>query len=375
MKSFRMIFAALVVLAAVSAARAQTKESAPQEPPFTQENEFETPSTPAQTAPTTAPKDDIMSIEDELKAAEPKKEQSGPVNLNENVPEAGGKAENDNNVIPVEPEKQSAQEEPAVIPVEQPAKQVAPYQAPKADEVVRQSPKGGVEYIHHPQAAKGLLRIEQDGTYVYKTSEKTGYSTTGTFRVGSMTDAPKITGPNGVTFTMMYQGAPVPIFLFDYEMRPFKSVPQIIGQFGLGLLYAQGNGRFSCNGCAIDGQEAKEKYTFLAIPLDAGLTYRFQYADRQWFVPYVSGGGMYIPVAELRDDDASPHGTGTPGVYGAAGAMFSISSISKETAFTLRNEYDIANLWLTAEFRYMKTFNDELDFTTGIISVGIGVDY
>ncbi|WP_246845282.1 hypothetical protein [Bdellovibrio sp. NC01] len=376
MRSLRLSLAVLATLSSMQMAKAQSQESAPQEPPYTQENEFEnsTPSTPAQS-------DDVLSIEDEIRsanpqtpAAEPKQEQKS-VNLNETVPEAGPE-------VPVEPsqEKPSEQitnEEPAVIPVA-PVVEVHPSQEIKAGEVVRQSPKGGVEYIHHPQAAKGLLMIEKDGSYIYRTREDHKFSQTGTIRVGMM-DAPKITSADGATnFETMYKGPPVPVVMFDYEWQPFTSFGRLGIQGGLGVIVAQGNGRFACDPAqcgTMNGTEAKEKYTFVAVPLNLGVIYRLEWADRQLFAPYISGGGTYIPVAEFRDDDKSPNAVGTPGVYGAGGLMINLSRIDRETAFTLKNEYGIANLWLTAEYRYLKTFNEELDFSSSIVTLGVGVDY
>ncbi|MDG0817054.1 hypothetical protein [Bdellovibrio svalbardensis] len=366
MRSLKLSLAAMMTLASLQTAHAQPKESAPQEPPYTQdENEFDTPAESGTT-------DEMLSIEDEIKSAEPnptapvqvaepKKEES-TVNLNEKVPEAGGK-------------NLTAEEEPSVIPVS-PVVEVKPAKKIQYGEVVRQSPKGGVEYIHHPQAAKGLLVIEKDGTYVYKTKDSGAYNKTGTFRIGTM-DAPTIVSKDGTTnFVTMYHGSPVPIFMFDFEWQPFTSFGRLGVQAGVGFLIEQGRGRFACDNCGtLNGTESKEKYTFIAVPLNLGGIYRLEWTSHQWLAPYISGGGTYIPVAEVRDDNTAPKAVGTPGVYGAGGMMFNVSAFDRNTAFTLRNEYGISNLWLTAEYRYLKTFNEDLDFTSNIITLGIGVDY
>ncbi len=381
MRFLKYSLAAMMTLASLQVAHAQPNESAPQEPPYTQEeNEFDTTTTHSNTT------DDVLSIEDELKSAEPKvakpsekeepKKEESTVNLNEKVPEAGS-----SNIEDELQKSISEEEQPSVIPVS-PVVEVKPSVPVMQNETVRQSPKGGVEYIHHPQAAKGLLRIEKDGTYVYRTKDESTFSQTGTFRVGTM-DAPTILSKDGTTnFVTMYHGSPVPVFMFDYEWQPFTSFGRLGIQAGVGVLIAQGNGRFACEGTCTDssgadlnGQQSKEKYTFLALPLNLGAVYRMEWANHQWLAPYISAGGTYIPVAELRDDNATPKAVGTPGAYGAGGLMFNISAIDHSTAFTLRNEYGIANLWLTAEYRYLKTFNEDLDFTSNIITLGIGVDY
>ena len=380
MKSLWLTLVTLLAVMMFHTANAQ--ESAPQEPPFTQENEFEN------SSPVSQEIDDMMQIEDEIKqskqsetqpapkAEEPKKEKT--VDLNKSVPEAGHTLEDE--LLKAEQEENVAmpQEEPAVIPTEEAPIQVKPEPTIQYSDVVRQSPKGGVEYIHHPQAAKGLLRIEKDGTYVYRTKEDTSYKTSGSFRIGAM-DAPKIkSSDEKTTFEMMYKGPTVPMLAFDYEWQPWDSLRNVAIQAGLGIMTAGGNGRFTktaTSGTPTAGDKAQEEYTILAIPLNIGLSYRFQYMDRQWFAPYLAGGGSYIPVVEYRDDGASTNMVGTPGAYGAVGGLLNVSAMDRGTAFTLKNEYGISNLWVNLEYRYLKSFNDEVDFSSGIFGAGISVDY
>ncbi|MGE5086069.1 MAG: hypothetical protein ACM3MG_07175 [Bacillota bacterium] len=373
----------VTLLAVVIFHTANAEESAPQEPPYTQENEFEN------SSPVSQEFEDTIQIEDEIKqsrqseapgnvpsAEAGKKEQT--VDLNKSVPESGQQTEDE--LLKAEQEESVAmpQEEPAVIPTEEAPIEIKPEPKIQYSDVVRQSPKGGVEYIHHPQAAKGLLRIEKDGTYVYRTKEDTSYKTTGSFRIGAM-DAPKITSSDGSTdFEMMYKGPTVPMLSFDYEWQPWESLHNVAIQAGLGVMTANGNGRFTKtapSGNPTAGEKAQEQYTILAIPLNVGLSYRFQYVDRQWFAPYLAGGGTYIPVVEYRDDGASTNAVGTPGAYGAVGGLLNISAMDRSTAFTLKNEYGIANLWVSLEYRYLKSFTQEVDFSSSIVGAGIAVDY
>ena len=121
--------------------------------------------------------------------------------------------------------------------------------------------------------------------------------------------------------------------------------------------------------------QLRKKYTFLAFPLNLGGIYRLEWMHRQWFAPYVAGGGTYVILGETRDDDKAPKILGSPGVYGAGGVMFNITALSSDTAFTMNSEYGISNMWLTTEFRYIKSLNADLDFTSGVFNVGIAVDY
>jgi hypothetical protein len=368
-------------------ANAQTKESAPQEPPFVEENEFDLPATPlnsatpAQADPLKSEADDAASIENEIlqsggePAAPPPA--NSTVDLNKDVPEAGSKADDllleDEAPVIAAPTNEIPSSE---IPMEEPPVPVKAAAPVYSDDVVAKSAAGGVRYIHHPQAAVGLIRIEKDGTYVYKTKDKGEVKTSGSFRIGSM-DAPKISSEDGTSFAKMYSET-VPVLMFDYDWQPFKMSQNFKIQAGVNIMLANGNGRFAesgPNGKPTQGEAAKEEYTFAAIPLNAGFIYRFQYMDRQILAPYVLGGGSYIPVVEYRDDGKSTNLVGTPAAYGGGGLLINVGAIDRDTAFTLRSEYGVTNLWVSLEYRYLNSFSDDVKFESNVISAGLTMDY
>ena len=251
---------------------------------------------------------------------------------------------------------------------------VGPTNKTPKSEVVRQSSSGGVEYIRHPQSANGLIAITKDGTYIYdvrKKNEKIDVS--GAFRIGMM-DSPRIYAADGTSYQQMYSDSSSPYLMFDYEFKPLDNLRALAVQMGAGVLYAQGNGRF-VNVNPGDTSEAKEKYSFFAVPLNLGLVLRLQWADYQWFVPYVAGGGSYIGIAEMRDDGKGPNVVGTPAAYGAGGLLINITAMSRSAAFSLNSEYGIKNLFVGLEYRRLQTFNEDLDFSSNIISAGVAVDY
>lgn len=230
-------------------------------------------------------------------------------------------------------------------------------------------PGSGVRYLHHPDAKKGLIRIEQDGTYVYKVKMKKS-TETGIFKAGVMAP-PQITAADGIhNFAGMYGDGYLPAFFMEYEWQPFSKYGKLGVQGGLGLAMAEGNGYFINDPLTVP----QESYTFIVVPLSLGLVYRLEYFKRQWVAPYLSGGGTYIGVAELRDDNENNF-SGTPAAYGSAGLMFNISAADRLLAFNLSSEYGIANLWLIADFRYQYAFSEDLDFTGDILTLGIGVDF
>ena len=387
MKSLWLVLVALLAVTMFHTANAQTKESPPKEPPFVEEEEFDLPqtpmnTTPAQADPLTSETDDAASIENEIlqsggePAAPPPA--NNTVDLNKDVPEAGSQSEDllleDEVPVIAAPSNEIPSSE---IPMEEPPVPVKAAAPVYSDDVVAKSAAGGVRYIHHPQAAVGLIRIEKDGTYVYKTKDKGEVKTTGAFRFGMM-DAPIISSSDGTSFQTMYTGPQVPILMFDYDWQPFKMSQNFKIQAGFDIMLANGSGRFAetaPNGNPTAGQVAKEEYTFAAFPLNVGFSYRFQYMDRQILAPYVIGGGSYIPVIEYRDDGKSTNAVGTPAAYGGGGLLINVGAMDRDTAFTLRSEYGVTNLWVSLEYRYLKSFSEDVDFSSNVISAGLTLDY
>lgn len=227
-------------------------------------------------------------------------------------------------------------------------------------------PEGGILKVPHPGSAKGLLRINKDGTYQYKTPvlEK---SQSASFRVGYQS-TPLIRSVRGVSFTDMY-GSGLYGIVGDYEWMPFRRFGALGIQLGSGLIMARGNGRFA------DGSLAEETYGMFVIPATVNLVYRFEYVRRQWAVPFVFGGGSVYGLAEVRDDGKTPTLAMSPTANGGGGIHLNVSRWDTASSFLLSKEYGIADLWLTVEARAVQGLDAELDMTNQSVSVGITVDY
>lgn len=221
----------------------------------------------------------------------------------------------------------------------------------------------------HPWAKKGLLKIEKDGAYVYKTKESPKDEMM-SIRMASMSP-PQIESADGSSnFETMYGSSDVLGLMIDYEWQPFQSFGKLGVQVGGGFTYSQGKGRF-----LKDGSEAKESYTLFMFPLNAGVIYRLEYMNKQWLAPYVAGGLSYVGLLEMRDDNASPKAVGTAGAYGAAGIMANITALDKQLAFNLSSEYGIATMWFVFEYRRQQALSEDIDVSSNIFSAGIAVDY
>lgn len=330
MKIFVKVLAVAMLFSLSAHSFAATPEAPPREPPYTDDNEFE-----------------AILGEDPAASSQP-----APVS-------------------PAQSTLDDWESEPSSTPApapKAPEKRVSSGYTPSYVEEANTTPQKGVKLIKHPDAKHGLIRIEQDGTYVYKVKTKVK-DQSGTVRLGFM-DPPTITSADGTTdFKGMYGSDAVPTLLFDYEWQPFSQYGKLGVQGGFGFAISNGNGHF-----LRDGTPAQEKYTFVMVPVNLGVIYRLEYFKRQWIAPYISGGGTYIAVAEMRDDGKNNF-TGTPAAYGAGGLMFNLTAFDKSMAYNLDSEYGVGNLWLVAEYRYQKAFSEDLGFDGGIMSLGISADF
>jgi hypothetical protein len=236
--------------------------------------------------------------------------------------------------------------------------------------------KEATEYIQHPNSKKGLYLIDSSRTYHYRTNQLTTRERSTRFKISNM-PAPQISNSldNGeeYDFADMYgEGALLQVSL-DYEWNPFPKIKQIYGLLGVGFSTATGNGFFRSKTLA--SSAPKESYKLFILPLDLGLSYRFEYRTHQWLVPYLSGGGTYFVLAEIRDDSKKSSFLGTPAAFGALGALLNIISWSKDLQFRMDREYGISDMWLDVEFRAIASANKDLDFTAGYVNVGFAVDY
>jgi len=232
---------------------------------------------------------------------------------------------------------------------------------------------GGKVKVNHPRSADGLLRIEKDGTYVYKT-EKKEKSRSGYFKF-SRSDAPKISSQNtsNANFKDVYSVSSITEISFLYEWQPFTSFGKMGLQLGSGLASVTGQGRFVSGNNA--NLSAQEKYTMYMIPLAANLIYRFEYSDKQWFVPYAYGGTSLYMLAEIRDDNRRPGFGTTSTAQGGGGLMVSLSRWDAKGAHALASEYNISDMWLAFDYQRRQGLNNQIDFTSNTLSVALVADF
>ncbi len=232
------------------------------------------------------------------------------------------------------------------------------------------------KYIQHPESVKGLRMIDRDGSYYYETQKMSSNDKSSSVRFGSLQPTPNIEAENGLGDYRSIYGSSNPFTLsYDYEWKPWKRYGSLGLQLGFNMFTGSGNGVFVSEDTVNGENDANEKFTIFAVPLNAGLIYRFQYIDNQWFVPFIAGGGSLIGFVELRDDSKGPSFAMNFGGYGAGGLMVNLSAIDRQTGFNLDSEYGIHTMWLTGEIRQLQVTKKDLDISGTILTFGFGMDY
>lgn len=237
--------------------------------------------------------------------------------------------------------------------------------------------ESGLKKQTHAGAADGLTRIDENGVYLYEVKNPLKNESSH-IRMGSAENPQitiDITALNGatttVTFDDIYEGASKLTVGYDYDYFFTTAGGKLGLQLGVAFQYATGQGRL-----VIDpSKKSSEKFSFLTMPLYLGGTYRFEYKDKQLIAPYVSGGGVYMLLAEKREDRSKVNAIGGLGFYGAGGILFNITAMDREMAADFRNEYDISNLWLNLEFKTVQINADVFDYSSSFIQGGLSFDF
>lgn len=233
--------------------------------------------------------------------------------------------------------------------------------------------EGNTLRVEHPDAEKGLLKIEPDGSYRYKTDEKAKTQAV-SVRVANMS-TPTVTNSTGTaTFDSMYGSNDLVGGLIDYQWMPFRQFGSLGLNIETGFFSTTGKGFFKSK--RTDGtNRAEESYSLYIIPASIFLNYRFEYWNGQLFVPFVYGGGTYYGLVESRDDGKTPKTAGTSAFGGGGGLLISLSRLDTIAKFTMSSEYGVTDMWLVIEGRAMQGVYEDLDFTNHFINVGVVIDF
>ena len=221
--------------------------------------------------------------------------------------------------------------------------------------------------------AERPVSISPSGEYSYKLP-KNKHSHSSSFRFGIMSP-PKITNADfpQIDFAAIYTNANQPALLGDYEWRLSNKIGRLGLKFGSGVFFAAGTGQFVTP--RPEQTKALEKFTFLMIPNSVTAIYKFQYAEKQLFVPYIEGGAALFGLVEIRDDGKAPKLGVSPGLVAAGGINMLLDGFDPRAIQKLDAQYGIGHVWLTAEFRNVVGLNSKMDISGYAISVGVVFDF
>lgn len=234
-------------------------------------------------------------------------------------------------------------------------------------------------FIEHPNAEKGLIKIDKNKVYQYKvkTSEQ---KSSAALRFG-MYEPTELANPEdaSLTFDELYDQTDYPFIAYDQDWIFFKKFGELAWKIGGALYVAQGNGRFAASpGGFNQGQTPREKFTLIVVPITVGVSYKLKYFNNQWLIPYVEGGLDAFNFAEVRDDNKNPSIGAKLGLAPAAHASAGLSlPLGRDASsfLDLDREYGINAVYLTAEFRHYFALSSKFDFSGDAITGGITADY
>lgn len=242
-------------------------------------------------------------------------------------------------------------------------------------EIPEQKDSAKTQYIEHPLEAQGLVRITSDKTYIYKLEHK-GQKNSASFKIAPYEPTNLKNPETGSTFADNYDvGSNFPLILIDYEWQLWRTP---VGRFGFklgsGFYLANGHGRFKNPQENPYHEKPMESFSLFVFPNSAGVTYRFQLADRPFLVPYVEGGGLAFTFAEIRDDSRGPKFGASFGGYAVGGAALNLRWLDIKSALALDREYGISSVYLTGEARVMVT-TPKYDFSSTTFAAGFMFDF
>lgn len=210
------------------------------------------------------------------------------------------------------------------------------------------------------------------GDYLYQV-EASPTQGAASFRFGALSPPKLQNKHNGVKFDQIYSDTYLPTLFLDYDWRLFSSFGRLSLKIGSGLTVASGQGRFKDPSRL--NETPVESFTFVLFPNQLTAAYKFQFADRQFLVPFVEGGGGYFTYAEIRDDAKRPKFGATPVGIAAGGVNILLDWFDPIAIRSLDADYGINHLWLTAEVRQIVGLRSDFDFSSTSVNAGFLVEF
>jgi hypothetical protein len=263
-----------------------------------------------------------------------------------------------------------SKDEPAPTPSGHPDV-VQPKATTPSGEFIYETDKPKTKFSQRPDV-EAPVNVLQNGEFQYHLEE--GVSTkSGSFRFGAMTPPAIKNSRNGLTFANIYGANPMPLVIGDYElMRLSSRAGRLVLKFNTGVATAYGPGHFADP--SRSAEKPIESYNIFIMPNAITGHYRFQFSEKQFFVPFLEGGAGYYTVWEMRDDSKSRVGGGAVAVA-AGGFNLLMDKYDPRALRELSTSYNINHIWLTVEGRGSLGLGSTLDFTSFTGDVGFMLEF
>lgn len=260
------------------------------------------------------------------------------------------------------------------IPESKPIKEdPVPLIRQKNADVVRKNNRR--RYIEHPNAAKGLIRIDKDRVYYYKPEQSEKKFSVSV--MGGVYDPTELSNPEtGYTFSETYSNSSFPMLLLNFEKPFFKNFESLKYYLGGGFYFAEGNGQYDTDNPP--PETPQEEFMLFVFPLSFGINYYLHIWDNQWLIPYGGGGVTGFLFGERRDDDLNPDLGAKWGLSPAGhfqGGVALRLGRGPRAFVDLDREYGINSMWLTFEYKNYVAFNEDFDFSSEFIGGGLYLVY
>jgi hypothetical protein len=168
-------------------------------------------------------------------------------------------------------------------------------------------------------------------------------------------------------------------FQLFYEYQPWHSEWYgNLGFFGLvGVGYYHGQGAFQFNLTGASGQNfgerSRTKFQFIAVPVVAGLNYRFNLL--RVLRPFVMVGPAVIGYQETRNDGGDDRSGDSRGLYFSGGVSLLLDWLSGKSTWDLYAEHGVKHYYLSVDYSRLSTFSGDVSYTVSGVYAGLTFEF
>lgn len=230
----------------------------------------------------------------------------------------------------------------------------------------------------------GAIQAVLDGKSKLKSRREGKVTGAAGFRIGASMTHNVTASPDFQlrSYEDIYGASSIPAFEFFYEFQPFRS--EILGNIGIftsaGTKVARGFGKFKSTLTkpnAIGGGtfplESRTQFSFVSIPITAGLSYRFHLL--KYLRPYAVVGLGAVPWAEMRSDSQAGHRGFSRVMNINFGVAILLDWMNESSAFDMYDSFGIKHSYLSVDYVKRTNLGGNVSFDTNGVLVGMTFEY